>query len=77
MNLKTELYLNQKWKLIFLLNTVTIEQIVEDYMELQKQHEKLMLEFDKTRKLIQEAAIIIRSEESQLKNIICHGTRSL
>ena len=49
---------------------MTIEQIGEDYMELKKQHEKLMLESDKTRILIQEAAVIIRSEVSQLKNIV-------
>ena len=54
--------------MIFLPNTVAIEQIAEDYMELPKQHEKSMLEFGKTRKLIQEATVIIRSEESQLKN---------
>ena len=37
-------------------------------MELQKQHKKLMLEFDKKRKLVQESAVIIRSEVPQLKN---------
>ena len=47
---------------------MTVEQIPEDYMELQKQHKKLMLESDKTRKLVQEAAVVIRSEVSQLKN---------
>ena len=65
---RANIFLNQKGKLIFLPNTVTIEQIAEDYMELQKQHEKLMLESDKKRKLVQEAAVIIRSELSQLKN---------
>ena len=54
--------------MIFLPNTVTVEQIPEDYIELQKQHKKLMLESDKTRKLVQEAAVVIRSEVSQLKN---------
>ena len=54
--------------MIFLPNTVTIKQIAEDYMELQKQHEKLTLESDNTRKLVQEAAVIIRNEVSQLKN---------
>ena len=61
--------------MIFLPNTVTIEQIGEDYMELKKQHEKLMLESDKTRILIQEAAVIIRSEVSQLKNIALWPTK--
>ena len=37
-------------------------------MELQKQHKKLMLESDKKRKLVQESAVIIRSEVPQLKN---------
>ena len=62
------IFLNQNGKLIFLPNTVNIEQTAEDYMELQRQHEKVMLESDKTRKLVQEAAVIIRSEVSQLKN---------
>ena len=47
---------------------MAIEQIAEDYMELQEQHEKLILESDKTRKLVQEAAAIIQSEVSQLNN---------
>ena len=54
---------------------MTIEQIGEDYMELKKQHEKLTLESDKTRILIQEAAVIIRSEVSQLKNIVLWPTK--
>ena len=62
---RVNIFLNQKGKLIFLPNTVTVEQMVEDYVELQKQHEKLMLESNKTRKLVQEAAVIIRSEVSQ------------
>ena len=37
-------------------------------MERQKQHKKLMLESDKKRKLVQESAVIIRSEVPQLKN---------
>ena len=45
--------------MIFLPNTVTIEQIAEDYVELQRQHEKLMLESHKTTKLAQEAVVII------------------
>ena len=39
-------------------------------MELQKPPEKLTLESDKTRKLVQKAAVMIRSEVSQLKNHI-------
>ena len=65
---RATIFLNQKGKLTFLPNTVTIEQTAEDYMELQKQHETLMLESDKTRKLVQEAAVTIRCEVSQLKN---------
>ena len=65
---RANIFLDQKGKLIFLPNTVTIEQIAEDYMELKKKHEKLMLESDKTRKLVQGAAAILRSEVSQLKN---------
>ena len=67
---RTNIFLNQRGKLIFLPNTVTIEEIAEDYMELQKQPEKLTLESDKTRKLVQKAAVMIRSEVSQLKNNI-------
>ena len=62
---RVNIFLNQKGKLIFLPNTVTVEQMVEDCVELEKQHEKLMLESNKTRKLAQEAAVIIRSEVSQ------------
>ena len=67
---RTNIFLNQRGKLIFLPNTVTIEEIAEDYMELQKNPEKLTLESDKTRKLVQKAAVMIRSEVSQLKNNI-------
>ena len=56
---RANIFLNQKEKLIFLPNTVTIEQIAEDYVELQRQHEKLMLESHKTTKLAQEAVVII------------------
>ena len=56
---RANIFLNQKEKLIFLPNTVTIEQIAEDYVELQRQHEKLMLESLKTTKLAQEAVVII------------------
>ena len=56
---RANIFLNQKEKLIFLPNTVTIEQIAEDYVELQRQHEKLMLESHKTTKLTQEAVVII------------------
>ena len=38
---------------------MTIEQIAEDYWKLQKQHEKLMFESGKTRKLVLEAPVII------------------
>ena len=37
-------------------------------MELQKQHEKLMLESDEMKKVFQKAVVTIRSEVSQLKN---------
>ena len=50
---------NQKEKLIFVPNTGTIEQIAEDYVKLQRQHEMLMLESHKTTKLAQEAVVII------------------
>ena len=56
---RANIFLNQKEKLIFLPNTVTIEQIAEDCVELQRQHEKLMLESHKTTKLAQEAVVII------------------
>ena len=56
---RANIFLNQQEKLIFLPNTVTIEQIAEDYVELQRQHEKLMLESHKTTKLAQEAVVII------------------
>ena len=65
---RANIFLNQKEKLIFLPNTVTIEQIAEDCVELQRQHEKLMLESHKTTKLAQEAVVIIWSKVSQLKN---------
>ena len=65
---RANIFLNRKGKFIFLPNTVTIEQIAENYLELQTQHKKLMLESDKTRELVQEVAVIIRSEVSQLKN---------
>ena len=64
---RANIFLNREGKLIFLPNTVTIEQIAEDYMELKKQHKELMLESNKTMKLVQKAAVIIRSEVSQLK----------
>ena len=44
---RANIFSNQKGKFIFLPNTVTIEQIAEYRMELQKHHEKLMLESDK------------------------------
>ena len=40
---------------------MTIKQIAEDYVELKK----LMLESDKTRKLVEEATVIIRREVLQ------------
>ena len=36
---RANIFINQKGNFIFLPNTVTIKQIAEDYMELQKQHE--------------------------------------
>ena len=56
---RANIFLNQKEKLIFLLNRVTIEQIAEDYVELQRQQEMLILEFHKTTKLAQEAVVTI------------------
>ena len=62
------IFLNQKEKLIFLPNTEIREQISEDYMKLQKQHEKQMLESDRTKNLVQEATVTACSEVSQLQN---------
>ena len=55
--------------MIFLPNTVTREQITENYRKIQKQHENLMLESERTKKLVKEAVVIVQSEALQLNNM--------
>ena len=62
-----EIFLNLKGKLIFLPHAVSKRQLAEDYLELQKQLEKSTCESDKSMKLVQEAAMIIRHEVSNLE----------
>ena len=62
-----EIFQNQRGKLVFLPNTVTRVQLANDYIELQKQLEKITSESDKSIKSVEEAAIIVRNEVIQLK----------
>ena len=53
--------------MIFLPYTVSKRQLADDFLELQKQLEKLTCEADKSMKLVQEAAMTIRNEVSNLE----------
>ena len=62
-----EIFLNLTVNSILLPHAVSMRQFEEDYLELQKQLEKSTCESDKSMKLVQEAAMIIRHEVSNLE----------